>query len=179
MTVTIKLYFDTTTARRDLTGEPCQVYETVAPSAEWIVNQVQAGNALSIFRVDGNCHWLHIVCPQVVNDIYGNPEWIVGNCSDVLGEFSLIKVHVSKLRYFAIIGQDADLPVRSEANEAVPTSVLRGGPLASEGGAKIASLPCWLVAFKGSRLPQGDVPSDESDSDMDYMGPGFVSSGTI
>ena len=111
MTVTVKLYSDATTARRDLTGEPCQVYETVAPSADWIVNQVRAGNALSIFRVDGNCHWLHIVCPQVVNDIYGNPEWIVGNCSDVLGEFSLIKVHVSKLRYFPIIGQDADLPV--------------------------------------------------------------------
>ena len=98
MTITVKLYSDTTTARRDLTGEPCQVYENPVSSANWIINQVQAGNAVSIFRVDGNCNWLHVVCPQVVKDIYGNPELIVGNCTDVLGEFSLIKVNVSKLR---------------------------------------------------------------------------------
>ena len=172
MTVTVKLFSDTTTARRDFTGEPTQVYEYPC-SANWIISQVQAGNALSVFRVDGNCHWLHLVCPQVVNDIYGKPEWIVGNCSDVLGEFSLLKIHVTKLRYFAIIGQDAVLPVRSEVSESVPTNVLRGGPLATEEGAKIASLPAWLVAFKGSKLPQGDVRSDESEADMDFMGPGY------
>ena len=149
------------------------MYEHVVSSADWIITQVQLGNALSIFRVDCNGHWLHIVCPHLVNDINGHPEWIVGNCTDVLGEFSLIKVHISKLRYFPIIGQDNDLPVRSEVNESVPTSALRGGPLTTEDGAKIASLPCWLVAFKGSKLPQGDVRSDKSESDMDYMGTGY------
>ena len=127
MAITIKLYSETTTARSDYTGEPCQVYEHVVSSADWIITQVQLGNALSIFRVDCNGHWLHIVCPHLVNDINGHPEWIVGNCTDVLGEFSLIKVHISKLRYFPIIGQDNDLPVRSEVNESVPTSALRGG----------------------------------------------------
>ena len=97
----------------------------------------------------------------------------MGNCTDVLGEFSLIKVHVSKLRYFPVIGQDNILPVYSEVNESVPTSALVGGPLATEDGAKIASLPCWLVAFKGSKLPQDDVCSDEIESDMDYMGTVF------
>ena len=89
---------------------------------------------------------------------------------DVLGGYRLIKINVSKLRYFPIIGESGLLPVNLEANEAIEHSHLRGGALAEEEGAKVASLPSWLVAFKGMKLPQGDIRSDESASDLECIG---------
>ena len=172
MAVTVKLHSDATTARSDFTGEPSQVYEN-SSSAAWIITQIRAGNALTIFRVDNNCHWLHIVSPRIVNDIQDNPEWIVGNCSDVLGEYRLVKVRVSKLRYFGIMGDGNLLPVDPEVSESIEPSHLRRGPFADERDIKIASLPCYLVAFNGSKLPQGDVRSEESQADMVDMGPGY------
>ena len=126
MAVTIKLFSDSTTARKDVTGEPSQVYDMPNAPA-WLIKQIQAGNALSIFRIDNNCEWLHLVHPQVVDDLHGNPEWIVGNSSDVLGEYRLIKIKVSQLRYFPIIGESGLLPVSPEASEAIEITRLRGG----------------------------------------------------
>ena len=111
--------------------------------------------------------------PHIINDIYGNPEWVAGNCRNVLGEYSLVKVHVSKLCYFAIIRQGNLLPVNPEASELIKSSYLRGGPLAKEDDAKITSLPSWLVPFNRSKLPQGNARSDESKSDLEYMEPCF------
>ena len=84
-----------------------------------------------------------------------------------------MKVHVSKLRYFPVIGQSDLLPVNPEATESIECPHLRGRPFDEVTDAKIASLPCWLVAFKGQTLPQGDVRSDESDSDMELTGAGY------
>ena len=128
MAVIVKLHSDATTARSDFTGEPSQVYEN-SSSAAWIITQIRAKNALTIFRVDNNCHWLHIMAPHIINDIYDNPEWIVGNCSDVLGEYRLVKIHVTKLRYFAIMGEGNLLPVNPEMSESIEPSHLRGGAL--------------------------------------------------
>ena len=172
MAVTTKMYSESTTARKDVTGEPSQVYD-MPDAAAWLLMQIKAGNASSIFRIDNNCEWLHIIHPQVVNDLHNNPEWIVGNSSDVLGEYRLIKIKVSQLRYFPIMGESNLLPVNPEASEAVEIARLRGGPLADEENVRIASLPCWLVAYKGMNLPQGDIRSDESASDLECMGAGY------
>ena len=75
---------------------------------------------------------------QVVNGIYDNPEKIVGNCSDVLGECSLVKIHVLELRYFPIIDQSDLLPVNPEVNESVERPHLRGGAFGKIDDAKIA-----------------------------------------
>ena len=48
--------------------------------------------------------------PQIVNDLHGNPEFVVRNSSDVLGEYNLIKIPLTKLRYFPIIGEYGELP---------------------------------------------------------------------
>ena len=80
-----KLNSKGTVARRDVTGEPSQVYD-MPDAAAWIIKQVDQKNAISIFRINYDCQWLHIYAPQIVNDLHGNPEFIVGNASDVLGE---------------------------------------------------------------------------------------------
>ena len=142
-------------------------------AAAWIIKQVEQKNAISIFRVDHDCQWLHIYAPQIVNDLNGNPEFIVGNSSDVLGEYKLIKIPITKLRYFPIIGESGELPVNPEVDNAIDGSYLADGPLATLEDPRIAFLNTWLVGFEGEKLPCGDARSPESASDMECMGEGF------
>ena len=167
-----KLYSEGTVAQRDVTGEPSQVYD-MFDAAAWIIKQVEQKNAISIFRIDYDCQWLHIYTPQIVNDLHGKSEFVVGNSSDVLGEYKLIKIPITKLRYFPIIGESGRLPVNPEVDNTIERSYLSNGPLATLEDPRIALLNSWLVGFTGKKLPCGDVRSLESASDMECMGGGF------
>ena len=142
-------------------------------AASWIIKQVEQKNAISVFRIDYDCQWLHIYAPKIVNDYNGKPEFIVGNSSDVLGEYKLIKIPVTKLRYFSIIGESGELPVNPEAKNAIERSYLVDGPLATLEDSRIALLNTWLVDFAGKKIPRGDACSPESAPDMKCMGGGF------
>ena len=80
-----KLCSEGTVTRHDVTGEPSQVYD-MRDTTAWIIKQVKQKNAISFFRIDYDCQWLHIYAPQIVNNLNGKPEFIVGKSSDVLGE---------------------------------------------------------------------------------------------
>ena len=97
----------------------------------------------------------------------------MGNSSDVLGEYKLIKIPITKLRYFPIIGKSGELPVNQEVDNAIDGSYLADGPLATLEDLRIAFLNTWLVGFEGKKLPCGDARSPESASDIGCMGEGF------
>ena len=105
---------------------------------------------ISIFRINYDCQWLctHL-CPQIVNDLHGhgNPEFVVGNPSDVLGEYKLIKIPVAKLRYFSIIGEYGELLINPEMDNAIGRSYPSDGPLATLEDPKIALLYSWLFGL--------------------------------
>ena len=92
---------------------------------------------------------MHIYVPQIANDLNGNPEFIVGNSSDVLGEYKLIKIPITKLRYFPIIGKSGELSVNPEVDNAIDGSYLANGPLVTLEDPRIAFLNSWLVGFAG------------------------------
>ena len=90
----------------------------------------------------------------------------------MLGEYKLITIPITKLRYFTIIGESGELPIKPEVDEAIERSHLCNGLLADLEGPKTAFLTCWLVCFKEKKLPQDNVRSAESASDMECMGGG-------
>ena len=92
---------------------------------------------------------------------------------DVFGEYKLIKIPVTKLRYFPIIGESDKLPVNLEVDNAIERSYLNNGPLATLEDPRIALLNSWLVGFAGKKLPRGDARLPESASDIECMGGGF------
>ena len=116
---------------------------------------------------------MHIYAPQIVNDLNSKPEFIVGSSSDVLGEYKLIKIPITKLRYFPVIGKSGELPVNLEVDNAIEGSFLADGPLATLEDPRIALLNSWLVGFAGKKLPRGDARLPESASDIECMGGGF------
>ena len=92
---------------------------------------------------------------------------------DVFGEYKLIKIPVTKLRYFLIIGKPVELPVNSEVDNAIESSYLADGPLATLEDPRIALLNSWLVGFAGKKLTRGDACLSESEFDLECMGGSF------
>ena len=113
------------------------------------------------------------LCPQIVSDLHGNPEFVVGNSSDVLGEYKLIKIPAAKLRYFPIIGEYGELPINLEMDNAIGCSYPSDGPLATLEDPRIALLNSWLVGFAGKKLTRGDACLSESEFDLECMGGSF------
>ena len=116
---------------------------------------------------------MHIYVPQIVDELNGKPEFIVGNSSNILGEYKLIKIPITKLRYFPIIGKSGKLPADLKVDNVIEGAYLADGPLATLEDPRIALLNSWLVGFAESKPPRGDARSPESASDMECMGGGF------
>ena len=123
-------------------------------AAAWIIKQIEQKmpflSSESIMIASG-C--ICIYAPQIVNDLNGNPEFIVGNSSDVLGDYKLVKIPITKLRYFPIIGESGELPVNPEVDNAIDGSYLADGPLAILEHPRIVFLNTWLVSFEGKKAP--------------------------
>ena len=90
---------------------------------------------------------------MIASGYTSTPEFVVGNSSDVLGEYKLIKIPVTKLRYFPIIAESGKLPVDPEVGDTIERSFLDGTPLATLQDPKVALLNSWLVGFAGNDLP--------------------------
>ena len=133
-------------------GEPSEVNDT--------------RDAAACNRVDHNCQRLHIYAPKIVNGLNCNPEFIMGNSSDVFGEYKLIEIPITKSHYFPIIGETGELPVNPEIDNAIDVFLLAGGPLASLKDPRIAFLNTLLVGFGVESLRNGNVRPPESASDM-------------
>ena len=121
-------------------------------------------------RVNTNSQGLHTVAPRVVNNIHDNPELIVGNSSNVLRDYRLIKINVSNIHVFS----SRRVARSSSWNVFCNWAQLRPwGPLAKEDNVNIASPSVWLVTFEENKLLQGDVGSQGSKSDIQCLGAGY------
>ena len=123
MAVQSKLYTATKNCRCEVIGTPAQVYD-VPYHPTYTVQTVGTGNVAVLLGVDHNAQWVHIYNPQIHKDLQGNPAEIVGNISNVQGNFSLVNIPVSKLQHFPIFGPDNILPVSTEATAALTASYL-------------------------------------------------------
>ena len=79
-----------------MTGSPKDVYEMPDYGA-YIVNAVRAGSAMSFISIEANCHWSHVMKPQLTNNVQGNPIDIVGNASNERGEYFPVRILISSL----------------------------------------------------------------------------------
>ena len=65
--------------------------------------------------------------PSIYENLQGGPTEIVGNASEVQGEFSMVKIKIKDLKFFPIMG--VNLPFESEVATYLTTKQLAGTPL--------------------------------------------------
>ena len=148
------LYSSSKPRRSDFTGAANQVYE-LDDFVEFAIKTIRANNVSAISSVDANGHFIHIHAPSIYENLQGEPTKIVGNASDVQGEFCMVKIKIEDLKFFPIMG--VNLPFESEVATLLTTEQLDGTPLEGEDGVYIGSLNKWIVFCHEMKLPQEDV----------------------
>ena len=71
---------------------------------EAAIKTIRTNNVTAISSTDARGHCLHIHAPGIYKDLQGNPTKIVGNASDVQGEFRMIKIKIKDLKFFPVMG---------------------------------------------------------------------------
>ena len=138
---------------------------------EFAIKTIRANNVSAISSVDTNGQFIHIHAPNIHENLQGEPTEIVGNASDVQGEFCMVKIKIEDLKFFPIMG--VNLPVDSEVATPLTASQLSGTPLEGKDQVFIGSLNKWILFYHGMKLPQGDVRTVEESNLLEALGSGY------
>jgi hypothetical protein len=131
------LYSTSKPRRSDVTGVANQVYG-MDDFVEVAIKTIRANNVSAISYIYARGHFLHIYAPRIYENIQGEPTEIVGNASNVQGEFRMVKIKIKDLKLFPIIG--VNLPFDSEVATGLTLKQLAGTPLDGEEDVFIGSL---------------------------------------
>ena len=131
------LYLMSKPRRSDVTGTANQVYE-IDNFVEFAIKTICANNVSAISSVDANGHFIHIHAPSIYENLQGEPTEIVGNASDVQGEFCMVKIKIKDLKFFPIMG--VNLPFETEVTTPLTTKQLTGTPLEGNDEVHIGTL---------------------------------------
>ena len=161
-------------AHPDVNGSAEQVY--APPSIgyhKYIIDGIRAGHFCCLSAVDGNGEWVNVIYPHVHSDLLGNDIAIVGNCSNQKGEKRLLKIPISSLLHFPIIGIRDHLPIDPEVTTPLTENHLQDGEFQGQTGVFLGYLPQWIPKYFGSTILEGDARSSESESVLASDGPAY------
>ena len=151
-------------------GAANQVYE-MDDFVAFAIKTICTSNVPLISSVDTNGHFIHIHAPTIYENLQGKPTEILGNASDVQGEFCMVKIKIEDLKFFPIMG--VNLPVESEVATPLTASQLAWTPIVGEDEVYIGSLNEWILFYHGMKLPQGDVRTVEDSNLPEALGLGY------
>ena len=83
----------------DVTGAANQVCD-MEDFGEAAIKTIRANNVTAILSTGARGHFLHIHAPRIYKDLQGNSTKIVGNASDVQGEFRMVKIKIKDALWF-------------------------------------------------------------------------------
>ena len=166
------LYSRSKPCRPEIQGSALDVFE-MSDYTSYIINAIEAGNIASLGATDSKGHWVHIVAPKIQKDVQGNPVAFVGNTSNVQGEFQLVSVPITDLRWFPVLGETTMLPLPSETGEDLTLEHLKNSSLDGESDIQYGSMPIYIPFYMGNELPEGDIRSDDTTMLMSNLGQGY------
>ena len=166
--------------RPDVVGSDAQVFDR-DDYVKFIVNGINARTikALGSVNMNGDLHYL--VMPRVHTDLDQDPVGIVGNMSNIQGEFTIAYVSMTSIGgYFCSIDKRNKLIL----SQAAPDNILEKY-LKDEAGTLLDSwkddtadlgavtLPAWFPIYAGQDLPRGRITKDRAIDAMKALGPGY------
>jgi hypothetical protein len=95
--------------RPDITGAPNQVLQFNNFFLEHLIGGIKANTISAIGTINpGSLCTQYLYAPQIHFNLAGKPIAFIGNSSNKMGEFSLIKIDVTSIRLFPYIKDKAN-----------------------------------------------------------------------
>ena len=178
-TIDPKLYTLSKNARPDTDGSYKLLFSKAAITT--LVKRIQSGLIGAIGSVNQNLTLQWIVCPQVYFDTDGNPTHIVGNMSNKMDTFGLLKISIEEaVKYFGVIYYDENAPedVKGTAKLAPEDLVDTRWAQATIDEAQrkdttVCALSRVFCVWFGSDLPRGSLLNEDVRAAFGELGDGY------
>ena len=167
-----KMFSRSKPLRSDVTGDDGQVF-AMENGKKFLIKAIEEKNITAIGATDPNSQWTFIHDPHIHKDLEGNPKLIVGNSSDVKGDFRLVFIKIDDLAYFPIMGVKRELPSVPKAPEALTEDHLLGTTFQGKQDIFICLLPTWIPFYNGQKLPEGDARDESNKEIISTCGEGY------
>ena len=169
-------YTDSIPIRKDVDGSSDQVFKLGRNSSDAIVEAIEAGNIAAIGTINiGSAYLQYIYAPRVYKNLRGRPKTIVGNVSNTIGEYSVVRIDISRLRSFAVIGKRSDFHADHVLGEDIPSDPYLVGTQWVNVEEPIAAtlLPNFFPLYFGHTPIHGDIRSVEVQDQFQVRGRGY------
>ena len=175
MTSGMPKYTDLYPKRADVTGSHEQAFGLNTKVTQTIINAIKANTVAAIGTVAaGSLQVQYIFAPKIFTKPDGTPVSIIGNASNVLGEFALTSLSLSSITLFPCISQKEDGCALSQGKD-LPKDLLKD--TSWHEGEEIfvcVALPNIFFIYYGQAIPMGCISSDTTKAAFANLGPGYA-----
>jgi hypothetical protein len=112
-----------------------------------------------------------LYAPQIHFNLAGNPIAFIGNSSNKMGEFSLIKIDVTSICLFHYIKDKATMDANLNHGDDMPADLLSETYWKDFEEPIVSTLiPNFFITYFGQVLPHGDISDNEIKAKLMHLG---------
>jgi hypothetical protein len=160
--------------RLDITGAPNQVFQ-FNNFPERLIGGIKANTISTIGTINpGSLCTQYLYAPQIHFNLAGKPIAFIGNSSNKMGEFSLIKIDVTFIRLFPYIKDKTTMDVSLNHGDDLPKELLSKTNWNDFKEPIIGTLiPNFFITYFEQDLPHGDISDNKIKAKLVHLGTGY------
>ena len=169
-------FSDSYPKRSDVIGSCEQAFGCGTVLHTTIVNSIKAGTVAAIGIVNyGSYETLFMYNPQVHTKLDGTPTTILGNASNVIGEFTLVSLSLDSVFLFPYVIRKDEHHALSPGRD-IPKELLTGTTWYEEDDDTFVwtAVPNIFLIYFGQDIPLGRISLDSTKTAFTNLGPGYA-----
>ncbi len=157
--------------RPDIMGAPDQVFQ-FNNFLEHLVGGIKANTISAIGAINpGSLCTQYLYAPQIHFNLASEPIAFIGNLSNKMGKFSLIKVDITSIRLFPYIKDKATMEVSLNHGDDLPKESLSKTDWNNFKEPNVGTLiRNFFITYFGQDLPHGNISDDEIKAKLVRLG---------
>ncbi len=142
---------------------------------ERLIGGIKANTISAIGTINtGSLCTQYLYAPQIHFNLAGKPIAFIGNLSNKMGKFSLIKIDVMSICLFPYIKDKATMDVSLDHGDDLHKKLLSKTDQNNFKELIIGTLiPNFFITYFGQDLPHGDISDDENKAKLIRLGTGY------
>jgi hypothetical protein len=142
---------------------------------ERLIGGIKANTISAIGTINpGSLCTQYLYAPQIHFNLAGKPIAFIGNASNKMGEFSLIKIDDMSIRLFPYIKDKVTMDVSLNHGDDLPKELLSETDWNDFEEPIVGTLiPNFFITYFGQDLPHGDISDDEIKAKHVRLGTGY------
>jgi hypothetical protein len=160
--------------RPDVTGAPNQVFQ-FNNFLEHLIGGIKANTISAIGTINpGSLYTQYLYAPQIRFNLTGKPIAFIGNSSNKMSKFSLIKIDVTSFCLFPYIKDKVTMDVSLNHGDDLPKKSLSKTNWNDFKEPIVGTLiPNFFITYFGQDLPHGNISDNEIKAKLVCLGTGY------